>query len=77
MALKHIIPERKYSAEELYRVSESEPFNCGLRKWKRLVFSFPVSLNKGNVINSKYNIIGSDYIREAKKLAKVLTKYKL
>lgn len=69
MALEHIMPNRIYSAQELYAVSEGQPFGFGLKKWKLFIFrkkhksgEKPLRHKKGSSMNSAYLVKGDDFL---------------
>lgn len=65
MAMSHILESKTYSAQELYTVSEAQPFLYPLKKWKRFIFNPDNGLKfqKGtNSANCAYRVLGADYI---------------
>lgn len=65
MALKHILPNKVYSASALFEVSEGQPFGWCFPVWKREVLLSGSGLKfvKGEShYNCKYRIKGQDYL---------------
>lgn len=64
MSLKLIRPEKTYSAEGLFRITEGEPFGWGLAKWKReLLTAFSgLKFTRKAKNNCAYRVKGQHYI---------------
>lgn len=65
MALKHILPNKIYSARSLYEASEGLPFRFCFAYWKRELFTTGSGLKftkSTKRFNCAYNILGQDYL---------------
>ena len=64
MSIKHILPNKTYSAQALYNAAEGEPFQWCFETWKKQLFTTGSGLafTKGHKPNSSYRILGKNYI---------------
>lgn len=63
--LQHILPDKVYSAQALFEVSDGQPFGWCLEVWKRELFTTGSGLKftKGTKrYNCSYRILGQDYL---------------